>query len=203
LSDVPSRIDFRSADDAAEWAATALARRPWRPDFFEAFAVALAPLRAKRPRILELGSGPGFLAERLLRALPDAAYDALDFPAAMPARAAHRLGAMTSRVRFVERSFRDPSWSEGLGPFEAVVTLQAVHELRHKRHAVALHAQVRDLLAPGGRYLVCDHFVGPGAMDDSELYMTPDEQRAALEAAGFADVRCLLTKGTMVLHEAV
>jgi predicted methyltransferase len=42
------------------------------------------------------------------------------------------------------------------------MTNQAVHELRHKRHARELHRQVARLLTPGGSYLVCDHFCGPG-----------------------------------------
>ncbi len=86
--------------------------------------------------------------------------------------AAERLGERIAGVTFVERSFREPAWVEGLGPFDAVVTNQAVHELRHKDHAAALHAQVRPLLAPGGAYLVCDHFFGAGGLSNDQLYMT-------------------------------
>jgi predicted methyltransferase len=114
-----------------------------------------------------------------------------------------RLEASAERVEFVERSFRDPRWTEGLGCFDAVVTIQAVHELRHKRHAVRLHKEVRSVLTPGGSYLVCDHFVGPGGMTNSDLYMTVNEQRAALKAAGLREVEELLSEGGMVLHRAV
>jgi predicted methyltransferase len=72
------------------------------------------------------------------------------------------LGTRSKHVTFVERSFKEEDWSLGLGPFHCVVTNQAIHELRHKHYASRLHTQVRSLLAPGGLYLVCDHFAGEG-----------------------------------------
>ena len=65
IIDVPSPIDLRLMADARSWAESALARRPVRPEFFDAFAREVGRDDA---RVLELGSGPGFLAEHLLRA---------------------------------------------------------------------------------------------------------------------------------------
>ena len=201
--DVPSPIDLRQMEDAREWASTAMAKRPWRTEFFSMFASAIARGGTNVPcRVLELGSGPGFLAEHLLNALPFVSYVALDFSGAMHELAAERLCNLANRVQFVERSFREPAWSNGLGRFQHVVTNQAVHELRHKRHAPLLHTQARAVLATGGSYLVCDHFAGEGGMSNDLLYMTVDEQKAALLAAGFASVEQLLLKGGLVLHHA-
>jgi SAM-dependent methyltransferase len=199
IIDVPSPIDLRLMSDARPWAETALARRPVRPEFFDAFAREIGCADA---RVLELGSGPGFLADHLLRLLPDLRYVALDFSPAMHQLAAERLGERALRVTFVERSFREPAWVDGLGPFDVVVTHQAVHELRHKDYATTLHAQVRPLLAAGGRYLVCDHFLGEGGLSNAQLYMTVDEQRDALLRAGFANVEPVLVKGGLALHRA-
>lgn len=105
-------------------------------------------------------------------------------------------------MRFIERSFLDADWPEGLGPFDAVVTNQAVHELRHKRRTRGLHAQVLPLLAPGGVYLVCDHFVGEGGMRNDQLYMTVAEQLEAMAGAGFGGVETLKCEGGMALHRA-
>ncbi len=201
--DVPSPIDLRSREDARQWAASALYKRPWRTEFFAAFATAIgAPSPGSACRILELGSGPGFLAEHLLRSHTAVSYVALDFSAAMHELAAQRLGALASRVQFVERSFREAAWFEGLGPFDFVVTHQAVHELRHKRHAQALHAQVRTLLKPCGGYLVCDHFFGEGGMANDQLYMSVAEQKQALLSAGYASVEQVMLKGGLILHHA-
>ncbi len=202
-ADIPSPIDLRRMDDAREWADTAMTKRPWRIEFFRLFSDAVGRLAQGRAiRVLELGSGPGFLAKHMLEALPAIEYVALDFSPAMHALAVQRLGALAERVRFVERSFRDPSWPQGLGRFDAVVTLQAVHELRHKRHAAGLHAQARQVLVPGGSYLVCDHFSGEDGMSNDQLYMSVAEQRTAIEQAGFENVRQELVKGTLVLHHA-
>ena len=198
--DVPSPIDLRFMRDAREWTSTAMSKRPWRTEFFAEFASVAQRSTTPVHRILELGSGPGFLAQQMLNALPSATYVALDFSPAMHAIAAERLGSLSSRVQFLQRSFREPNWSHDLGLFECVVTHQAVHELRHKRYAVSLHTQVKSLLAPGGFYLVCDHFVGEEGMKNDQLYMTVDEQKAALVSAGFSKVEQLLLKGGLVLH---
>ena len=197
--DVPSPIDLRLMTDARPWSETALARRPARPEFFDTFARLIG---RDGVRVLELGSGPGFLADHLLRALPHLDLVALDFSPAMHQLAAERLGERAARVSFVERSFREPAWSDGLGPFDAVVTHQAVHELRHKDYAATLHSQVRPLLADGGCYLVCDHFLGEGGLSNDQLYMTVDEQRDALLRAGFGQVETVLVKGGLALHRA-
>lgn len=200
--DVPSPIDLRLMSDAVAWADSAMQKRPWRTEFFDAFAAAIAGQAAAAGRVLELGSGPGFLAEHLLAARPEIEYVALDFSAAMHQLARQRLGELAARVTFVERNFRDAQWMADLGRFTCVVTHQAVHELRHKRHAEGLHRQVRTLLQPGGIYLVCDHYAGDDGMTNEQLYMRPDEQRESLENAGFEQVSQVLLKGGLVLHRA-
>jgi ubiquinone/menaquinone biosynthesis C-methylase UbiE len=200
--DVPSPIDLRLMSDAFEWERTAMEKRPWRMEFFAAFAEELRPLRPPVSRVLELGSGPGFLACHLLNALPDVHMMLLDFSAAMHELAKQRLGPLVSRVEFVEGSFKDPLWSGRLTQFDAVVTHQAVHELRHKRYALDLHKQVKAILRPGASYLVCDHLLGPDGMSNDQLYMTVEEQKAAIESAGYQAVRQVLLKGGLVLHHA-
>ena len=199
IADVPSPIDLRLMADARPWAESALARRPVRPEFFEAFA---AGIGTGPKRVLELGSGPGFLADHLLRALPALRYTALDFSPAMHQLARERLGERARGVTFVERSFREPAWVDGLGPFDVVVTHQAVHELRHKRYAAALHAQVKTLLAAGGVFLVCDHYLGGDGLSNEQLYMSVEDQADALRQAGFERVEPLLVKGGLALHRA-
>ena len=200
LADVPSPIDLRRMEDARQWAESAMSKRPWRTEFFAAFARLIGSASASR--VLELGSGPGFLAEHLLRSNATLRYVALDFSSAMHELAAQRLGDLADRVQFVERSFHESAWPEGLGQFEFVVTNQAVHELRHKRHAPVLHAQVKQVLCPGGAYLVCDHFFGEGGMSNDQLYMSVAEQKQALLGAGFGDVEQVMLKGGLVLHHA-
>ena len=89
-----------------------------------------------------------------------------------------------------------------LGLFDAVITNQSVHELRHKRHAATLHRQVRKILKANAPYLVADHYFGDDGMSNSQLFMTKDEQLAALEYAGFSNAKRIACHGTIVLHRA-
>lgn len=202
LQDVPSPIDLRLMPDALEWERTANEKRPYRAKIFAGFAKELIATSSRVQRILELGSGPGFLAQHLLRLLPNASFVLLDFSPAMHELARNRLGVLCERVEFVERNFKEPGWSQGLGRFRVIVTNQAVHELRHKRHAALLHSQAKVLLEPCGSYLVCDHFFGDGGATNDQLCMTIEEQRQALLDAGFKTVRQVVLEGSLVLHHA-
>jgi SAM-dependent methyltransferase len=198
--DVPSPIDLQQEADAKAWAAAANEARPWRTKFFETIASAIC---ADRPaRILELGSGPGFLADHILGKHASAQMVLLDFSEPMHKLASERLQAHADRVTYVCRSFKSENWKHDLGTFDYVVTNQAVHELRHKRYAVSLHVEVRSILREGGCYLVSDHYFGEDGMKKEGLYMTVSEQREAFASAGFNSVSELLRLNGMVLHSA-
>jgi SAM-dependent methyltransferase len=200
-SDVPSPIDLCDTADAREWERTAQSR-PGRAEMFQAFANQLGRLGRPDIRVLDLGAGPGFLAEFLLTQHARLTISLLDFSPPMHELAQIRLKNHATQVRYLRRSFKDPDWIDGIGPFDAVVTNQAVHELRHKRYAEALHCQVKAVLASDGTYLVCDHFYGDGGMSNDQLYMSISEQRDALSNAGFKSVQQIHRIGTLVMHRA-
>lgn len=197
--DVPSPINCCRFEDAQAWADAANVKRPWRVEFFAAIVAELGRLPRRPFSVLELGSGPGYLAQAVFREFPDARYTLLDSSSAMHDLARARLGAVAG-AQFVTTDFTRDSWADELGSFDAVVTVQAVHELRHKRHALGLHEVVRRVLGWEGLYLVCDHVMGRGGMANAELYMTIFEQAETLTLAGFNDVSMLLEKGGLVLH---
>lgn len=199
--DVPSPINLCNMEDALEWERTAM-QRPNRIDFFSAIADELESVSRPALKVLELGSGPGFLALYLLERLPRLELVLLDNSKVMHELARKRLGSWHHRVSFLERNFKDADWAKELGPFDAVVTLQAVHELRHKRYASALHRQVASQLTNAGCYLVCDHYCGENGMQNDQLYMTPDEHRASLENAGYKVREVLKISGRVLYHAA-
>ena len=198
--DVPSPIDFHDPAQAKSWEQNTIVRRPWRPEFFQAFASELNSRFSQPFSVLELGSGPGHLAQQILSACQVARYCALDFSDAMHALACERLGPFAAKVEFVIRDFRSAEWSEGLGRFDAVVTMQAAHEIRHKRHLPKLLTQIRAVMVPDGILLYCDHYAEGG--ENSDLMLNRDDQPLVLERAGFTDVRRLLEKGGMALYAA-
>lgn len=198
--DVPIRVDFRDPATARTWVEETRIKKPFRPRFFAAFCAALASHR--QLRILELGSGPGQLARELLVHCDVNTYVALDWSQAMHELAAEHLGDLVGRVTFVRRDFREPTWAEGLGVFDAIVTMQAAHETRHKRHVVPLFERARTLLAPDGVMLYCDGYLHPEAKLPA-LSFERGEQPRALERAGFSDVRLLHDEGNQALYSAV
>jgi hypothetical protein len=78
--------------------------------------------------------------------------------------------------------------------------MQAVHELRNKRHALRLYEQVYQILSIGGRALICDHLPFDDSAASVALYMTEQEQQQALTQAQFANVRVELSIKGLVLY---
>jgi SAM-dependent methyltransferase len=194
--DVPIRVDFRDPATARAWIEDTRIRRPYRPRFFEAFCVALTA--RSRLHVLELGSGPGQLAREILGRCDVERYVALDFSPAMHEIAAEHLGELARRVTFVIRDFREPAWAEGLGTFDAIVTMQAAHETRHKRHLVPLLDRARTVVAPGGVLLYADHYLTPETKLPA-LAPEREAQPAALASAGFVDVQLRYEEANMAL----
>lgn len=202
-ADLPYGEDFHDPAVAAEWADAAARKRPWRPMLFDHFVAAATDVAGRR--VLELGSGPGFLAEQVLDRCPSVArYTLLDFSDAMLALSRRRLARHVDRTRFVQADFKRESWPAlAGGPFDLIFSLQAVHELRHKRHAARFYARARPLFSPTGRLVVCDHLpeVAPIA-SHRRLYMTIAESLAVLTSAGFQNAELVWTGHDMALYRA-
>ena len=184
--DVPSPIDLRDPADARAWIRDAEARRPWREQVRAAFARVLgaAPVR----RVLEIGSGPGLLAERVLRTCEIESYTLFDFSEPMLQLARERLGADPA-ASFVLGDFKQAGWTARLAaPFDAILAMQSVHEIRHKRHVPALYRELHAIVRPGGLLLVCDSVPPDESARMTALHSTEAEQHHAMTTAGFADV---------------
>lgn len=202
-TDVPSPIDWEQPDEVLAWVEETARKRPYRSLFFKAFADQVAEYLLPAGRILELGSGPGLLAEAILANDLVMSYSLIDFSAPMQALARERLAPYDYKLHFLQRDFREPDWSAGLGPFEAIVSLQAVHEVRHKRHVPDLFDHVFDLLPQDGCFLYADHYYDGVTFTNPDLFMTRDEQYDALMAAGFEIVDLVLDEGGMGMYRAV
>jgi SAM-dependent methyltransferase len=200
--DVPSQIDFRRIEDALSWTKEANIKRPFRYDFFQPIETVIRNTNAPKTKVLELGAGPGFLAEYLLSRLPNLSYDLFDFSPAMHELSSQRLAHWQNQCRWLTGDFKQNGWDEHLGNYDIVVTVQAVHELRHKRHATGLHKSVLKLLSANGTYLMCDHYFGEDGLSDKELYMTPGEHLQSLKAAGFGSIEIILKKSGLILFNA-
>ena len=199
---MPYGDDWDDDHEVAAWAEAADRKRPWRAQIRNHIAEQVAKLR-RTARVLELGSGPGLLAHCVLKQCPDLEqYTLLDFSEPMLTLSRRRLESF-STATFVRASFKSEDWMAHVdGPFDAVVSMQAVHELRHKRHAVALYEQARRSMLVSGTLLICDHTPFDESPKSATLYMTEDEQLGALADAGFSDVRIAVSLNGLVLYQA-
>jgi ubiquinone/menaquinone biosynthesis C-methylase UbiE len=105
------------------------------------------------PSILEIGPGPGHLAERLLDLLPDAHWMGLDVDPAMLDATERRLARAGTRVRatLVEADVAQMPFPDD--SFDLVVSSLSAH---HWADAERGFAEVRRVLRPCGRALVYD-----------------------------------------------
>ena len=196
--DVPYAEDLQSLEGAQTWADHAERRRPVRAQIRQAIGERLERL-APGSRVLELGSGPGFLAEHVLNRCPQvASYTLFDFSEPMLDMSRARVDRFPA-ARFVAGDFRSADWVRHVaGTYDAILTMQAVHEVRHKRHVPRLYRQIRELLTPGGLFLVCDRTPEDDSPRSTALFMTAHEQLAALRDAGFVDVQLVTAADALV-----
>src|SRR5262252_10519551 len=105
-------------------------------------AVVAATVDVRASRVLELGTGTGETAVRVLAHHPDARWVGIDASEAMLARARERLPDADLRLQRLEDELPP-------GPFDLVVSALAVHHLdgAGKRNLFGRVAQVLD---PGG-----------------------------------------------------
>jgi SAM-dependent methyltransferase len=199
--DVPSPIDFHDPAQVRAWEEATIRDRPSRPHFFAAMVAELNARFDGPFQILELGSGPGHLAEQILEHCPAQNYVALDFSDAMHALAKQRLARFKDRVRFVTRDF-SKEWGKGLGPFDAIVTQQAAHETRHKKYLVRFLFRAAAKLKPDGLLLYCDHYAEPVPEKHPDLYVAREAQPVALLNAGLSRIALLHDEGGMALYSA-
>ena len=197
--DVPSVANLQSRSGAAAWVATADTKRPQRIHIRNAIVNALQSL-APGSGVLELGSGPGFLAEQALRRCPNLVrYTLLDFSQPMLDMSRDRVGSFPAAT-FVLGDFRSEAWTKCVtAPYEAVVSMQAVHEVRHKRHVPRLYRQIYGILVSTGIFLVADRVPDDGSSRSAALFMTAEEQLEALTGAGFMDARILMSGDALIL----
>jgi tRNA (cmo5U34)-methyltransferase len=186
-----------------EWARRYLRERDSIPHRAEGVAVLVELLPPAPRRVLDLGTGDGFLMGVVRAARPGVSGIACDFSEEMLERARARFGA-TRDVEVVAHDLDDPL-PDVWGPFDLVVSSFAIHHVVDTRKR-ALYGEVFAHLVPGGRFLNLEHVASPTAelheeflaaigktpeQDDPSNKLAPlDAQLEWLRAVGFEQVDC-------------
>lgn len=142
-------------------------------------------------RVLVLGAGGGLETKAFAQTHTGWTFDAVDAAAAMLDLAVRTLGPDASRVR-MHKGYIDDAPA---GPFDAATSLLTLHFIEHDERR-RTSAAVRRRLAPGAPFVVM-HLSFP-QRDDAEKartsiaadvpVLTPEQDRAILQDAGFTDV---------------
>ena len=155
------------------------------PDYYRLQDETAAATGAGASRLLELGTGTGETALRVLRRHPGAALVGVDVSNDMLAVARERLPGADLRVARLE----DPLPP---GPFDLVFSALCIHHLDGPGKA-DLFRRVAGVLSPGGRFVIGDVVVPDDPADaitplspDYDLPSRVDEQLAWLSDAGFS-----------------
>jgi tRNA (cmo5U34)-methyltransferase len=103
---------------------------------------------------MDLGSGPGTLAGKILAAFPEVNLICLDGSDEMLRQARQRLAPFGDRVSFIESDFGAADWSSGLPrDLGAIVSARAVHNLRKLKPIEGVYRQIYELLRSGGFFM--------------------------------------------------
>lgn len=156
-SDPHGHHDWHSQQYVEEWVASATARDPERRAILRR-VVSLIPREADEAiRVLDVGAGYGALSAQVLERFPRAELVCQDFSEPMFAQAQERLAWAAKRISFVHSDLSDPGWTQALtGPFDAVVSGIAIHNVRYPERIRSIYTEIFDLVAPGGCFFNYD-----------------------------------------------
>ena len=189
LKEVPSNHDFFDPAYVKHWSDSIIRYRPERKKIFKALTAEAARIERPELSVFELGCGPGFLAEALLENCAIARYTLVDFSPEMLRLSRKRLAKFKDKTVFVQRNFKEANWTDAIpSGFDVVVSLQAVHELRHASRIPKLYSQLCDLLVPGGKIFICDHVNAPSGHRAAH-FMTVKEHLSTFKEVGFINPR--------------
>jgi ubiquinone/menaquinone biosynthesis C-methylase UbiE len=145
----PSHQSVSAYDDAARVAEYDAKMEIMHPNRTKMAEIVCAILHSHDAEItiLDLGTGTGFLAARLLQTFPQARIIAVDGAAAMMHQAQARLGAKGKQLIWKTSSFQQLTNANDLPELDAVVSSFALHHLaleEKRRLYQAVHAKLRD-----------------------------------------------------------
>jgi SAM-dependent methyltransferase len=169
-----------SPDYVSKWATGQDPKEKDRQEPFRLLADTI-PFDRKLPiKILDLGAGYGALTQFLLHRFPNASAVCQDGSKEMATLGGERMKNLAGRFKYVLCDFAQRGWSRKLkGPFEAVVSSIAIHNVREPKIIQRIYEDVFPLVKAGGCFLNFDRHRPP-----------IEDQMKWLRGAGFKDVQC-------------
>lgn len=167
-ADPSSHHDWHSASYVQDWISGDATRDEERRPRLR-WAAGMLPLTDAPARVLDVGGGYGEFTAAVLTAFPQATVCLQDYSSPMLEHARSRLAGFGQRVGFVQADLTDPDWVETVdGPFDAVVSALAIHNLGGADAIQPVYAAIQKLVRPGGWFLNLDLVLDPYPAPDAE-----------------------------------
>lgn len=184
--------DFHDTDFSQGWA-DRFEPTPERLRLFQTILQHINDLEAEDLSILELGIGPGYLADFLLENLPNITYEGLDFSAAMLDIASKRTAKYSQGIHFTQADLVRDNWTTQLKKApNIIVSTWALHDLLEKKNIASVYQSAFEILPKDGILLNGD-FIKP----ETSTYeyeggrIKPSEHIELLQVAGFRNCACV------------
>ena len=154
--------EVRTDSDARRWEARLNREWPQRATVAAWLVSRIRHSSENSPRIVELACGAGYLAEILLRRLPNMRYIGFDLSPHLLTCARRRLASRSeqpdcqSEISFLQADLVHDNWTRQLeekgwrGNVDGVLSIQALHDLGGLAEQRQVLSQARELLKAGG-----------------------------------------------------
>jgi tRNA (cmo5U34)-methyltransferase len=171
--------DWDSPKYVSDWAAGQDQKEKARLEPFQVLAETIPYDKALPIRILDVGAGYGALTQFLLSRFRKATAICQDGSKEMAKLGQERMKALEGRFQYVFCDFSKRGWSGKLtGPFEAVVSAIAIHNVRSPKIIERIYSDIFPLVKSGGCFINFDRERPP-----------LEDQMQWLRTAGFEDVQ--------------
>jgi tRNA (cmo5U34)-methyltransferase len=170
-----------SSEYVSKWATGQDPKEKDREEPFRLIADTIPFDRTLPIRILDLGAGYGALTQFLLNRFPNATAVCHDGSKEMARLGAERLKKLAGRFEYALCDFAKEGWSQKItGPFEAVVSSIAIHNVREPKIIRRIYEESYPLVKIGGCFLNFDRPRPPW-----------EDQMMWLRSAGFKRVKII------------
>ena len=190
---IGAQHEFHDEDFVAGWA-DRFVPTPERLKLFNVILTELQSCISPDGCIVELGIGPGYLADYILRTMPSIQYYGIDFSVPMLDIANRRLSQHSDRVAYIQADLvKDKWWTDIAVPVNAIVSTWALHDLASQKNVEIVYKSCSHILQGNGLLLNGD-FIKP---DEAIYKYEPGRFEIArhiemLQHVGFKSAECLI-----------
>jgi SAM-dependent methyltransferase len=190
---VGAQHKFHDNQCALEWA-NRFVPTPERLRLFDTIIQQISETSLPAPHIVELGIGPGYLAEHLLKKISNMTYEGVDFSTPMLDLASTRLAAHRSRIKFTQADLINEDWGAKVSqPVGAIISTWALHDLGSEENTMKVYQACHRLLANEGILLNGDFVKPEGTQHDYEAgRFLVSRHLELLREVGFRAAHCLV-----------